>query len=121
MISITRISGNPLGVSQYQLMMNDTVISASFDHNRTDDLPMLLRKAADQVVIERSNHATAVYQTKSPDKIDAIPTVADVMDDIRDTISHLEAQCEQTDSVDEKIAWSLAIQVINAVLTTYGT
>lgn len=68
MITIKRIGGDPLGVSQYQLSLNDQVLSESFDHNRPDDLPTLLRKAADAVTVARMIHGEDVYQVKRPSK-----------------------------------------------------
>lgn len=62
MVHIKRISGDPLGVSLYQLILNDVVI-VEFEHNRPDDLPTLLRLAADNVDRGRAEHGDDVYNT----------------------------------------------------------
>lgn len=121
MITINRIGGNPLGVSQYAMRLNGNIISPSFDHDRTDDLPTLLRKAADQVIIERSNHADAVYRTRAPAYTDGVPTIRDVMTDIKETITFLEAQCDKSDILDEKLAWQIAIDTLAVVVKNYDS
>ena len=62
MVHIKRIGGDPLGISQYQLLLNDTVV-VEFEHNRPDDLPTLLRIAADNVDKGRADHGVDVYNT----------------------------------------------------------
>lgn len=62
MVTIERISGDYLGVSQYELKLNGTTTVASFNHNRPDDLPTLLRKAADAVTEARGKMGTSVYK-----------------------------------------------------------
>jgi len=82
MINIKRTGGDPLGISQYQLLLNDQVLAESFDHNRPDDLPTLLRKAADAVTVARMNHGEEVYQVKRPSKSDAVITAEDAIHQI---------------------------------------
>ena len=45
MIAIVNVGGDPLGVSQYELRINQDVV-ARFQHNRLDGLARCLREAA---------------------------------------------------------------------------
>jgi len=119
MITITRIGGNPLGVSQYELVLNGTTISSSFDHNRSDDLPKLLHKAADQVIIERAKFGDAVYNTKRPSKEDTLPTVSDVVKELQYTINNLTTWNEQTENVDEKVTLSTVLEDLEQIVLKY--
>lgn len=121
MITISRIGGNPLGVSQYKMTLNNNIISASFNHDRTDDLPTLLRKAADQVIIERAKYGEAIYSTRIPDKSDVVKTADDVLSDILETIDFLTERCKESNTMDEKLAWNLAIDTLAAVVRNHGS
>ena len=46
MIQIINVGGNPLGVSEYSLRINDQEL-CQFVHNRTKGLPQCLRDAAE--------------------------------------------------------------------------
>lgn len=110
MITINRIGGDPLGVSQYELVLYGATISASFDHNCPDDLPTLLRKAADQVTIERENFGTAVYNTKSSAKEYKPPTTQHLLAGITALSAKIATRNDTTSNINEKLT-------LNSVLT----
>jgi len=94
MITIKRTGGDPLGISQYQLSLNDQVLAESFDHNRPDDLPTLLRKAADAVTVARMQHGDEVYQVKKPSRQDAIPSTVDVITNLLESMKQRKCLIE---------------------------
>ena len=99
MITIKRTGGDPLGVSQYQLSLNDQVLAESFDHNRPDDLPTLLRKAADAVTAARMKHGDEIYQTKKPSYNDAVITAEDVVKTIIGNMQNRKEQLENDQNI----------------------
>lgn len=53
MIAIVNVEGTDNGVCKYEVRINRDVIT-SFEHNRSDELEICLRKAADSVKLHRA-------------------------------------------------------------------
>ena len=65
-IIITNVGGNPLGVSEYEVRINNKIIT-TFMHNRKDGLPKCLQEAAKAVDKQQWTDSMAIINKTDDD------------------------------------------------------